>query len=124
LLRNTAACQAKIAPVTDLKNRLSHYLRLVARGESVTVVERGRPVARLARLDAGDAELAALAANGLARLPLRELPADFSRRPLPAATRSAAPRPWPVSATSATHGLRSPRWSPCVSERCACWRRR
>ena len=73
----------KVAPVTDLKNRLSHYLRLVARGESVTIVERGRPVARLARLESANSEIEALAANGLARLPLREFPADFTRRRLP-----------------------------------------
>ena len=30
----------KTAAVTDLKNRLSHYLRLVARGETVTVLDR------------------------------------------------------------------------------------
>ena len=30
----------KTAPVTDLKNRLSHYLRLVARGEVVIVDDR------------------------------------------------------------------------------------
>jgi len=33
----------KMAPVTELKNRLSHYLRLVARGESVTIVDREGP---------------------------------------------------------------------------------
>jgi prevent-host-death family protein len=73
----------KTAPVTDLKNRLSHYLRLVARGESVTILDRGRPVARLSRVEADDAELDALVASGLARPPLAALPKDFVTRRLP-----------------------------------------
>jgi prevent-host-death family protein len=73
----------KTAPVTDLKNRLSHYLRLVARGESVTILDRGRPVARLTRVDSDDAELEALVAAGLARPPVATLPKDFLTRPLP-----------------------------------------
>jgi len=31
----------------ELKNRLSHYLRLVRAGESVTVCDRGKAVAEL-----------------------------------------------------------------------------
>lgn len=73
----------KTAPVTDLKNRLSHYLRLVARGESVIILDRGRPVARLTRVDAGDTEIDALVASGLARPPLAPLPKDFLTRQLP-----------------------------------------
>src|SRR5689334_620101 len=33
--------------VRELKARLSHYLKLAARGEQVIVTSRGRPVARL-----------------------------------------------------------------------------
>ncbi len=33
--------------VRELKARLSHYLKLAARGERVTVTSRGRPIARL-----------------------------------------------------------------------------
>ena len=73
----------RTAPVTDLKNRLSHYLRLVARGESVTILDRGRPVARLSRVEADDAELDALVASGLARPPLAALPKNFLTRRLP-----------------------------------------
>ncbi len=73
----------KTAPVTDLKNRLSHYLRLVARGESVTILDRGRPVAQLVRADAENAELDALIAAGLARPPAAKLPKDFLTRKLP-----------------------------------------
>jgi prevent-host-death family protein len=78
----------KTAPVTDLKNRLSHYLRLVARGESVTILDRGRPVARLTRVEAQDAELETLVAAGLARPPLAPLPQDFLTRRLPRAKAS------------------------------------
>jgi prevent-host-death family protein len=73
----------KTAPVTDLKNRLSHYLRLVARGESVTILDRGRPIARLTRVEGDDAELEALVASGLARPPVATLPKDFLTRSLP-----------------------------------------
>jgi prevent-host-death family protein len=35
------------ATVTDLKNRLSHYLRLVKQGESIEVHDRSVPIARI-----------------------------------------------------------------------------
>jgi prevent-host-death family protein len=73
----------KTAPVSDLKNRLSHYLRLVARGESVTILDRGRPVARLMGVESTDAELDALVASGLARPPVAPLPRNFLTRDLP-----------------------------------------
>ncbi len=78
----------KTAPVTDVKNRLSHYLRMVARGESVTILDRGRPVAQLVRVDTDDAELDTLVAAGLARPPTAALPKDFLTRKLPKATAS------------------------------------
>lgn len=46
--------------VTELRNALSRYLRLVKRGETVELVERSVPVARLHGLrgqEAGDADL-------------------------------------------------------------------
>jgi prevent-host-death family protein len=33
--------------VTDLKARLSHYLRLVRKGETITVYDRDKPVAEI-----------------------------------------------------------------------------
>ena len=78
----------KIAPITDVKNRLSHYLRLVARGETVTVVDRGRPIARLTRIEGDDGELHTLVAAGLARPPLRPLPKHFLKGKLPRARAS------------------------------------
>lgn len=75
----------RTAAVTDLKNRLSHYLRLVARGESVTITDHGQPVARLSRVESSAAETESLVAAGLARPPVAPLPPDFLERRLPAA---------------------------------------
>lgn len=72
----------KTAPVTDLKNRLSHYLRLVARGETVTVLDRGRPVAQITPPGEASDELQRLAQAGLARLPTRKPARDLWTRPL------------------------------------------
>jgi prevent-host-death family protein len=36
-----------VVKVSDLKNRLSHYLRLVRRGESVLVSDRDQVIARI-----------------------------------------------------------------------------
>lgn len=75
----------KSAAISEVKNRLSHYLRIVSRGETVTILDRGRPVAQLTPLRPEDEEISELAAAGLARLPQDPLPADFFRRPLPKA---------------------------------------
>jgi prevent-host-death family protein len=76
----------KTAPVTDLKNRLSHYLRLVARGETITVLDRGKPVAQITPPGEASEELEQLAEAGLARLPVRKASKDLWTRALPAAT--------------------------------------
>lgn len=80
----------KTAPITDLKNRLSHYLRLVERGESLTVLDRGRPVAQITPLAAAPDTLQRLVAQGLARPPRKKLPVEFWRRSLPRSRRSVA----------------------------------
>jgi prevent-host-death family protein len=36
--------------VSELKARLSHYLRRVARGEEIQIVDRGVPIARLIKI--------------------------------------------------------------------------
>jgi antitoxin (DNA-binding transcriptional repressor) of toxin-antitoxin stability system len=52
----------KTVKIAELKNRLSHYLRLVQRGESILVCDRDRVIARIDRvtahvaLPAGDRE--------------------------------------------------------------------
>jgi antitoxin (DNA-binding transcriptional repressor) of toxin-antitoxin stability system len=61
---------------------------LVARGETVTVLERGKPIAQITRVATVDADLEQLAAQGLVRLPLQPLPTDFWKRPR---ARSSAP---------------------------------
>ena len=78
----------KTAAVTDLKNRLSHYLRLVARGETVTVLDCGKPVAQITPPGEASAELQRLAQAGLARLPVKKPPRDLWTRKLPKPTRS------------------------------------
>jgi prevent-host-death family protein len=40
----------KTVSVTELKAKLSHYLRMVKRGSEVQIVERGTPIARLVGL--------------------------------------------------------------------------
>lgn len=70
-------------PVTEMKNRLSHYLRLVRAGARVTIVDRGRPVAVLAPAAAVDDDIGDLVARGVASGPEQELPPDFLKRELP-----------------------------------------
>ena len=64
-----------VAGIRELKNRLTHYLRLVRNGERVIVTERGRPIAVLRPIDESDGEadslgerLASLAREGGLRL--------------------------------------------------------
>lgn len=79
----------KTAAIAELKNRLSHYLRIVSGGETVTILDRGRPVAQITPVrSTEDDGLRKLAAQGLVRLPLRRLPKEFWRRPLAKPSRS------------------------------------
>ena len=63
--------------IKELKNRLTYYLGLTKRGDSIVVTDRGMPVAVLHNLDtveenAGIEErLASLAKQGKIRLPLK-----------------------------------------------------
>jgi prevent-host-death family protein len=57
--------------VRELKNRLSHYLGRAQGGDEVIVTARGRPIARLAAIDASDDRLAMLIAEGVVRPPAR-----------------------------------------------------
>jgi prevent-host-death family protein len=47
----------KTVKVAELKARLSEYLRAVRRGESVTVLDRETPIARIVPYGAGGAAL-------------------------------------------------------------------
>jgi prevent-host-death family protein len=63
--------------VRELKNNLSRYLDRVSGGLEVVVTERGRPVARLLRIDEPADQLGDLIAAGLVRPPrtaVRRLP--------------------------------------------------
>jgi len=70
--------------VAALKNRLSHYLREVRRGEEILIRDRNVPIARIVPLsDDEDAELMELAALGLVRLPEQPWPGSFFSMPGP-----------------------------------------
>lgn len=60
--------------VTELKARLSKYLRLVKAGETVEVMERSVPIARLAAVHhgGGDERLERLIATGVVTAPAEE----------------------------------------------------
>lgn len=62
------------ASVAELKARLSEFLSIVRGGDDVIVTDRGRPVARLTALHAGegDARLEALVRSGVVRPPRRQ----------------------------------------------------
>ena|ERR1041385_929624 len=47
LMDQAILARMKRVSVTDLKNKLSHYLRLVKRGETLEVIERSVPIARI-----------------------------------------------------------------------------
>ena len=63
--------------IKELKNRLTHYLRLTRNGDKIIVTDRGSPVAVLHGLDAHEAndsveeKLAALASRGMLKLPAK-----------------------------------------------------
>jgi len=61
----------KIASVTELKNGLSAYLKEVASGETVLVMDRKKPVAVFQPIppDHGDERLAGLVASGIVSPP-------------------------------------------------------
>lgn len=79
----------KISSVSEARNRFSALLDLVRGGESVTITDRGRPVARLVpavgQTEADDeARLARLERAGLIRRPTEKLDVEaFLARPLP-----------------------------------------
>lgn len=53
----------------DLKNNLSRYLERVRAGEEILVTDRGKPVARVVRVDAATDRLAELVDAGLVTPP-------------------------------------------------------
>ena len=79
----------KRAKISELKNELSRYLRYVRKGESVLILDRDRPVARidpvrsLDSLESAD-WTAELERAGVLRGPVSELPSDWLARRAPA----------------------------------------
>lgn len=76
----------KTVSITDLKARLSRYLRAVREGEEVLVTDRGTVVARISPVPAGEdpnARLRSLERTGRVRPRLKRGRVDFSslRRP-------------------------------------------
>ena len=72
----------RIATISEAKNRLSELIRAVEAGETVVILNRNRPVARLTpirpALDEDDeARLARLESKGIVRRGTEPLPDDF-----------------------------------------------
>jgi len=78
------------ANISDLKNKLSSYLRKVRSGETILVMDRGVPIARIERVArvSDDERLAKLEAAGLLRRPTKPLPLKMLREELPTARAS------------------------------------
>ncbi len=77
------------ATISDAKNRLSELLARVKRGESVLILERNVPIARIEPISrssaAGDEHLAELERTGVLQRPRHKPGADFLRKlpPMP-----------------------------------------
>lgn len=71
--------------VSDLKNRLSEYLRLVKRGETIEILERSVPIARIEALppgaSSGKDRLARLVDDGVVQRPKRKRDLRFLQAP-------------------------------------------
>lgn len=76
-----------IASISEAKNKLSALIDRVKAGESVLIVDRGKPVARLepavAPGENADSKIARLERAGLAKRGSGKLPDDFFTRKLP-----------------------------------------
>jgi prevent-host-death family protein len=60
--------------VRDLRDHLSAYLERVKEGETFTITEHGRPVARLVRDEPLSAHMLKLVADGTLTLPTKPFP--------------------------------------------------
>jgi antitoxin (DNA-binding transcriptional repressor) of toxin-antitoxin stability system len=74
--------------ISELKNRLSYYLRFVRRGQSVLVYDRDRAIARIDPVRAPGAVepgdwTAELERAGILRPPTAALPSDWLQRRVP-----------------------------------------
>jgi antitoxin (DNA-binding transcriptional repressor) of toxin-antitoxin stability system len=74
------------ATISELKNRLSAYLKKVRAGQTVLILDRDQPIARLERVEGAphaDDRLTRLERAGLLRRARRPLPLDALRSPAP-----------------------------------------
>lgn len=79
------------ATISDLKNRLSAYLKKVRAGQTVLVMDRDEPIARIERIAPGgqaDDRMSRLERAGLVRRATRRLDVAALRRDMPRAQRS------------------------------------
>lgn len=70
--------------ISKLKDNLSAYLKKVQAGETVVVLDRNRPIARIEPIEGApkmDPRVARLVAKGILRPALKPLPADFFDKP-------------------------------------------
>jgi len=78
----------KQVSVTDLKNQLSRYLRLVKRGETIEILEHSVPIARLEGVTvhegSGEGQLERLRRDGIVRPARRRARGDLVKElPVP-----------------------------------------
>ncbi len=76
------------ASITEAKNNLSKLIKRVRQGESILILDRNVPVARLEPLppgsrEADEARLLELEQQGVIKRGKGKLPKDFWTRPLP-----------------------------------------
>ena len=78
----------KKATISELKNQLSAYLQRVRAGETVLILDRNKPIARIERVadEGNDDHLTRLHRAGLLTPPAEPLPMDLLRRPGPRAS--------------------------------------
>lgn len=79
------------ATISQIKNRLSAYLKKVRAGEPVLIVDRNQPVARLERVTADshpDQRLVRLERDGLLHRTTQPVPMELLRRTPPKVERS------------------------------------
>ena len=77
----------KKASISELKNQLSSYLQQVRAGETVLILDRNEPIARIERVadEDRDERLARLSRAGVVTPPTQPVPLDLLRGPAPAA---------------------------------------
>jgi prevent-host-death family protein len=77
----------KKASISELKNQLSSYLQQVRAGETVLILDRNQPIARIERIadEDRDEQLARLHRAGILTPPTQAVPMDLLRSPSPGA---------------------------------------